>query len=98
MANIYPENWMTHEEALKEDNDRRQSVLMYWQRLRGARVEYATEIGVHPQEMITKGSGFYEWMEKKYGVKLEFIDGNISGAYTVTDKKKLTMFLLKYPG
>ncbi len=98
MANIFPENWMTHEEALKEDNDRAQAKLMYWQRLRTARIEFADETGADPLTHVSKAhsDGFYYWMQHKYGIQLEFIDGNISGAYTILDEKKLTLFLLKH--
>lgn len=100
---IYPEAWRAPADmakTLKEQNDRAQARLIYWQRLRGARVEYANETGSDSITQIYLGAndGFYQWMQDKYGIQLEFIDGNISGAYTVLDEKKLMMFLLKYPG
>ena len=99
---IYPEAWTAPEDMakdIKEQNDRAQARLLYWQRLRGARVEYADETGSDSITQVTKhNDGFYQWMQDKYGIQLEFINGNISGAYTILDEKKLMMFLLKYPG
>jgi hypothetical protein len=88
---------MKREFGLKRDNDVKQAQLMYWQRLRLARREFAEENGID-QLYIGNIDQFTDWMNKKYGIRLEFVDGNISGAYTVTDEKKMMMFLLKYPG
>lgn len=86
-------------EKIKTQNDIRQQRLLYWSRLRGARQEYADDTG-NPLDPVSVNdtNGFYYWMQRKYGIKLEFVDGNISGAYTVIDQKKLTLFLLRYPG
>ena len=100
MWNIYPTDWMKREFGLKQDNDVKQAQLMYWKRLRNARTEYAVEAGVDALERVSidNNEGFYYWLQRKYGIKLEFIDGNISGAYQITDQKKYTFFLLKHPG
>lgn len=99
---IYPCDWEVRDHNLKADNDIKQARLMYWNRLRLARREYVEEtglnhFGIHTSSAI-ETDAFTEWMNSKYGIRLEFIDGNISGAYTITDEKKMMMFLLKYPG
>jgi hypothetical protein len=93
---------MVREHNLKVDNNVNQSRLLYWQRLRLARQEYVDEtglahFGIHTSSAV-ETDAFTEWMDNKYGIRLEFVDGNISGAYTITDEKKMMMFLLKYPG
>lgn len=93
---VYPCDWEVRERNLKADNDSKQSKLLYWQRLRLARNEYANE--TNNRSAVFETDGFSQWMNNKYGIQLEFVDGGISGAYTVTDEKKLMMFLLKYPG
>lgn len=95
----YPHDQMVREHNLKAENDKRQAQLLYWNRLRGARTEYADETGSDPHARVTANddSGFFNWMQRKYGVKLEFIDGHISGAYTVVNDNKFLLFTLKYP-
>ena len=99
MSGIYPTDWMNREANLKENNNKRQAELLYWSRLRGARLEYAEKEGVDPWQEVntTDENGFYYWMQRKYGVKLEFVDRHISGAYQVIDDKKFMFFTLKYP-
>jgi hypothetical protein len=94
----YPDDRMVREHNLKVDNDLRQARLLYWQRLRGARNEYFNTMDPAPLHDLASNERFYKWMNSKYGIELHFVDGNISGAYTVTNQKKFTMFLLKYPG
>ena len=94
---VYPCDWEVRDHNLKADNDLKQARLMYWQRLRLARRDFAEENGIS-QPHIVDTDQFAKWMNSKYGIRLKFIDRNISGAYTITDKKKMMMFLLKYPG
>lgn len=93
----YPCDWMVRDHNLKADNDLKQARLMYWQRLRGARLEYASEKGSDHRRVVAIEDDFYFWMINKYGIQLEFVDGNISGAYTIVDENLFLIFLIKYP-
>lgn len=89
----YPHDSLVSEYNLKAENDLQQARLLYWNRLRLARREYTEETGTNDIDI----DKFSHWMNNKYGLQLEFIDGNISGAYTITNEKKMMMFTLKYP-
>ena len=93
---IYPCDWKVHDHNLKEDNDLKQARLMYWNRLRLARREFAEETGI-ARPHIVDTDAFTEWMDNKYGIRLEFVDRNISGAYTITNENLFLIFLIKYP-
>lgn len=70
--------------------------MSYWQRLRRARSEYLNGSGAESTSNITMESDFYYWMQRTYGIRMEFIDGKISGSYTIVDPRKELLFKLKY--
>jgi len=62
----------------------------YWETLKKVRVEY----------METKTTfdayDFEDYIEKKYGVKMNIVNGNITDGYLVVDEKLYLIFLLKW--
>lgn len=70
----------------------------YWRRIRAARKEYINgEDKPDPYETVTIDSGFYYWMQNKYGIRIEFADGQVSGNYTIVDAPKEMLFRIKFP-
>jgi len=39
---------------------------------------------------------FEDYIEKKYGIKMQIVNGNITDGYKVMDEKKYLIFLLKF--
>ena len=76
------------------DRDFKEKRLKYWTAIRTAHVDYEQNENHGYYEPTL--NGFKAWMERKWGVKVEFIDGNISAMYTVVDEPKYSMFILKY--
>lgn len=76
----------------------RQSRTSYWQKLRQARAEYMgeTSVDTYHSPPATIGSDFYYWMQNRYGIRMDFTDGLVSGTYTVVDAKKEMLFRIKY--
>lgn len=76
----------------------RESRTSYWQKLRLARAEYMGETNIDPYTNAPArvGSDFYYWMQNRYGIRMDFVDGLISGTYTVVDAKKEMLFRIKY--
>ena len=66
----------------------------HYQRLQRVKSEYDDLADAVPvgQGFLT----FYDYVKEYYGVKLEFKDENVCLDYVITDKKKYTMFLLKF--
>jgi hypothetical protein len=64
----------------------------YWTALKEIRKEYmqdSTGVDFDAYE-------FEDYIESKYGIKMNMVDGNITDGYTVMDEKKYLIFLLKY--
>ena len=76
------------------DRDFKEKRLKYWTAIRAAHIDYEQNENHGYYEPTL--NGFKSWMERKWGVKVEFIDGNISSTYSVVDEPKYSMFILKY--
>lgn len=68
----------------------------YWSMLRRAKSDWLALTDQVALEKETNDAAFYYHMQRKYGIKIELIDGKIAGEYSVIDDKKHTMFLLQY--
>lgn len=78
------------EENLKlflEERNRRNN---FWATLKVLRTEFQVE---HEQ---FDAYVFEDWVEKKYGIKLNFVEGGIGGDYRVVDEQKYLIYLLKF--
>ena len=64
----------------------------YWDMLRRAQKDYTEN---ECDGNITFG-GFRYWMERRWGLAIELVDGNISAGYNVTDESKYLLFQMKY--
>lgn len=75
------------------EQDRRARRMTYWNKLRLARADYFNETveTEHPDL-----GGFRYWMERKWGVAIEIIDGNVGSEYVVKDEHKFLLFQMKY--
>jgi hypothetical protein len=70
----------------------------FWAMLRCARDEYIRNCGMDYQTTPTAiNNGFYDHMQKVYGIKLDIIDGNIGPDYDIVDEKKYMLYQIKYP-
>lgn len=68
----------------------------YWLMLRRAKDDFIKLTDQASIEYEMGEGAFYYYLQQNYGLKVELIDGKIAGEYTVVDKKKYIMFLLKY--
>lgn len=41
-------------------------------------------------------NSFRYWMERRWGIKIEIINGKIGSSFSVTDEAKYVMFTLRY--
>jgi hypothetical protein len=78
------------EEQRKAKRDR------YWRMLRSAKNEFLNLTGQESAEYDILDGAFYYYLERNYGLKVELIDGQISGEYSVINEKKYLLFLLKF--
>jgi hypothetical protein len=64
----------------------------YWAALKLVRREY------QEQNKYTEFDAydFEDYLEGKYGVRMNIVNGNITDGYTIMDEKKYLIFLLKY--
>ena len=62
----------------------------YWAALKLVRKEY--------MEQYTEFDAydFEDYLEGKYGVKMNIVNGNITDGYKIVDEKKYLIFLLKF--
>lgn len=75
----------------KEYTDRRNE---YWRRLRAAWEDYqANELGPYGEPNL---NSFRYFMERRYGLRVNMVGGNIDNSYQIIDDKKHTLFVLKY--
>ena len=78
-------------QALQEYKKKRNE---HWKRMRNARVEWCKLFDLPVTENFDK---FYNWLTENYGLQPHIdIHGNIKEGYDVVDKKKYTLFLLKF--
>ena len=73
----------------------------YWMQLRQAKADYdalpANERGIDAGTYPNFGSGFYYWMQYRYGIEILYNEeGKIQGEYNVVDKDLYLVFLLTY--
>ena len=64
----------------------------YWAALKLVRREY------QEQNKYTEFDAydFEDYLEGKYGVKMNIVNGNITDGYQIVDEKKYLIFLLKF--
>lgn len=70
--------------------DRRKQRWAYWEALKKVRVEYMetkTEFDAYD---------FEDYLKKKYGVRMNITNGNITDGYQIVDEKLYLIFLLKF--
>lgn len=67
--------------------------MVYWEKLRKARADYFNETVEHKHPDL---GGFRYWMERRWGVAIEIIDGNVGSEYVVKDEHKFLLFQMKY--
>lgn len=71
--------------------DQRRQRWNYWEALKEIRKEF----------MENRKDGFdvydfEDFLESKYGVKMNIVNGNITDGYKIMDEKKYLIFLLKF--
>ena len=62
----------------------------YWAALKLVRKEYME------QNREFDAYDFEDYLEGKYGVKMNIVNGNITDGYQIVDEKKYLIFLLKF--
>lgn len=75
------------------DNLRREKY-QYWSRLKRAYTDFERSPeypGKQPDQ-----EGFVDWLEDKYGLRIELSQGMWTPYYTVTDSRKFLLFSLAY--
>lgn len=69
----------------------------YWATLRRVRNEYIKSLGdVRAEDPTAINNGFYDYMQKTYGIKIHFVDSYISADFDVVDEKKYMLYQIKY--
>jgi hypothetical protein len=74
-------------EALHSDRKRRND---FWATLKKLRDEFQNE------HTNFDAYEFEEWITDKYGIKLNFVEGNIGGDYQIVDEQKYILYVLKF--
>ena len=87
-TNPYEENFHKWEtERTRKRNE-------YWVMLRKARLDFqADECSNSSEHSI---GAFRYWMERRWGLAIELVDGNISAGYNIIDESKYLLFQMKY--
>lgn len=68
----------------------------YWTRLRTAWNDYLkNELGPYGEPTF---DSFNLFMQRRYGLRVNMVAGNIDSSYQIIDEKKHALFLLKYNG
>ena len=70
--------------------EKRKNRWNYWEALKKVRKEYMA------QNKDFDAYDFEDYIEAKYGIKMNIVDGNITDGYKIMDEKKYLIFLLKY--
>jgi hypothetical protein len=70
----------------------------FWIGLRSVRNDYLMSLSdISAENPTVINNGFYNHMQKVYGIKLDIVDGNIGPDYEVIDEKKYMLYQIKYP-
>jgi hypothetical protein len=64
----------------------------YWAALKKVRVEYMQDAKNGQFDAFD----FEDYIEEKYGIKMQIVNGNITDGYKIMDEKKYVVFLLKF--
>ena len=64
----------------------------YWAALKLIRTEYIADA----KNGEFDAYDFDDYIEEKYGIKMNLVDGNITDGYKIMDEKKYIIFLLKF--
>lgn len=64
----------------------------YWAALKLVRKEYMDDAKNGEFDAFD----FEDYIEEKYGIKMNIVDGNITDGYKIMDEKKYIVFLLKF--
>lgn len=78
------------------ERERKSKRYQYWKMLRSAKNEFLDLTGQENTEYDILDGAFYYYLERNYGLRVELIDGQIAGEYSVIDEKKYLLFLLKF--
>ena len=62
----------------------------YWNLLKLVRVEFMED------KTQFDGYDFESYIQDKYGIKMNMLDGNISDGYEIVDEQKYLIFLLRF--
>jgi hypothetical protein len=62
----------------------------YWQKLRRAHQDYDQE------SKDQSVDGFCRWMQDRWGLAIEIVDGGYSPYYNIVDEHKYLLFKIKY--
>ena len=66
----------------------------YWRMLRAAWEDYqASDHGPYGEPNF---ASFNYFMQRRYGMRVNMVGGNIDSSYQILDDKKHTLFLIKY--
>lgn len=82
-------NWGGEEQKYEEYIKKREK---FWSVLKLIRKEFMAETKSTSYDSYE----FEEYVKEKYGIKLNFVEGNIGGTYEVVDQQKHLIFLLKF--
>jgi hypothetical protein len=64
----------------------------YWAALKKVRVEYMQDAKNGQFDAFD----FEDYIEEKYGIKMQIVNGNITDGYKIMDEKKYIVFILKF--
>ena len=86
-------SYVYDDSLVKIDQDRKARRAAYWKMLKQAHDEYEdTECAGYEANL----GGFRYWMERKWGIQIEIIDGNYGANYNVCNEHKFLLFQMKY--
>jgi hypothetical protein len=78
------------------ERERKSKQYRYWTMLRNAKNEFLDLTGQESAEYDILDGAFYYYLERNYGLRVELIDCQIAGEYSIVDEKKYLLFLLKF--
>jgi len=79
--------------SLQEQRKKRDQ---YWKMLYSARQEFLKLTDQEEAEFNINASAFFYYLKQHYGLRVETVDGKITGEYAVVDEQKYLLFLLKF--
>jgi hypothetical protein len=89
MATIKPFQDYDDDDPKLEQRKRRWD---YWAALKLVRKEYMDDAKNGEFDAFD----FEDYIEEKYGIKMNIVDGNITDGYKIMDEKKYIVFILKF--